>query len=110
MKNIRIYISPTYKKELKKLKRKNYPVELISICLKAILENDTSKLRKMKHHQLKGKWKGYNEFHPSRIGNFNNSTYDQWIVVYSLNHNELILTLVTTGDHKILDKHAPSKI
>ena len=64
----------------------------------------------MKHHQLKGKWKGYNEFHPSRIGNFNNSTCDQWIVVYSLNHNELILTLVTTGDHKILDKHAPSKI
>ncbi|GAA2867088.1 hypothetical protein [Lactobacillus intestinalis] len=55
MKNIRIYISPTYKKELKKLKRKNYPVELISICLKAILENDTSKLKKMKHHQLKGK-------------------------------------------------------
>lgn len=45
MKNIRIYISPTYKKELKKLKRKNYPVELISICPKAILENEAPSIK-----------------------------------------------------------------
>lgn len=77
--------------------------------MKAILENDTKKLRKIKHHQLKGKWKGYNEFHPARISSFSNSNYDQWIVVYSLTHHQLILTLVTTGDHKILDKHNPPK-
>lgn len=102
MTDFEVYVSPTYKRELKKLKRKHYPIKLISVCLRAILKNDTKQRMKIKDHPLKGKWKGYNEFHPARISNLNN--YDQWLVIYKISHQKLILTLVATGDHEILNK------
>ncbi len=60
-------------------------------------------LRKIKDHALSGQWQGYREFHPGRFSNYGKK-YDSWIVIYTINHNELILTLVTTGDHKILGR------
>lgn len=54
MKQVEIYFSPTYKKELKKLKKKNYPIKLITQCLKAIIAQDNKILKKIKHHSLQG--------------------------------------------------------
>ncbi|WP_241408989.1 type II toxin-antitoxin system YafQ family toxin, partial [Lactiplantibacillus plantarum] len=49
----------------------------------------------------KGQWRGYREFHPARYENYGKN-YDSWIVIYQLNHNELVLLLVATGSHEIL--------
>ena len=86
MKQVEIYFSPTYKKELKKLKKKNYPIKLII------------------------HWKGFNEFHPGRLSSNSNLNYDQWIVIYTFSKNKLILTLVSTGNHEILTKHKPKTL
>lgn len=47
MKQVEVYFSPTYKKELKKLKKKNYPIKLITQCLKAIIAQDNKILKKL---------------------------------------------------------------
>ncbi|WP_158179101.1 type II toxin-antitoxin system mRNA interferase toxin, RelE/StbE family, partial [Lactiplantibacillus plantarum] len=54
-------------------------------------------------HALKGNWRGYREFHPARYGNYGKN-YDNWIVIYQLDHDELILLLVATGSHEILNQ------
>lgn len=93
--------TPRFKRSFKKLKKKHYPVELIMYCLGAIIENDTSTMRRIKVHSLTGEWKGYSEFHPSRYSTIG-STYDNWIVIYRIDNDELVLVLVDTGDHHVL--------
>ncbi|MCT3432178.1 type II toxin-antitoxin system mRNA interferase toxin, RelE/StbE family, partial [Lactobacillus helveticus] len=41
--------------------------------------------------------------HPARYGNYGKN-YDNWIVIYQLDHDELILLLVATGSHEILNQ------
>ncbi|TPR26155.1 type II toxin-antitoxin system mRNA interferase toxin, RelE/StbE family [Apilactobacillus micheneri] len=90
-----------FKKNLKRLKKKHYPVNVIKPCLNAIINNNTNVCNKIKDHKLSGKWKDYREFHPSRYSNYG-SNFDNWIIIYKINNNELILTLVNTGNHQIL--------
>ncbi|MCI1290224.1 MAG: type II toxin-antitoxin system YafQ family toxin [Lactobacillus sp.] len=107
MSNFEIYASPTFKKELKRLKRKHYPINLITICLQAIMTRDPANLTKIKDHPLTGNWKGFREFHTARIESHGHRNYDQWIVIYKISDQKLILTLVATGNHEILTKHDP---
>lgn len=91
----------TFQRQLKKLAKKHYPVRLLAPCIDAILAQDTFILRRIKDHALKGNWQGYREFHPGRYTSKIQS--DAWIVVYRLEAEALILTLVATGNHAILD-------
>ena len=43
-------------------------------------------------HELKGKWKGYRECHIS----------PDWLLIYYVNHEVLVLTLARTGTHSEL--------
>ena len=86
----------------KKMLKKHYPVELIQKGLIAIAENNNNILLKIKDHSLSNNWKGYRAFHPGRLSNKNHKTLDNWIVIYKISDNKLILTLVDTGQHKIL--------
>lgn len=97
-----IKYTSSFLRELKKLRKKHYPVKLLSNCLKAISEQDINTLRRIKDHALQGKWNGYREFHPSRYSNYGKN-YDQWIVVYKINKDQLVLTLISTGTHEILN-------
>ncbi|KRM94683.1 type II toxin-antitoxin system YafQ family toxin [Loigolactobacillus rennini] len=90
-----------FKRELKKLAKKHFPVKVLIPCLKAIIEQDKPSLIKIKDHALTGSWSDYREFHPARYGNYGKA-FDNWIVVYKINQDELILLLVTTGNHDIL--------
>ncbi|WP_203652163.1 type II toxin-antitoxin system mRNA interferase toxin, RelE/StbE family [Secundilactobacillus yichangensis] len=93
---------PTFKREFKKLKKKHYPVELVSLCLHAIDEQDAEILTQIDDHALHGNWAGYREFHPARYKSKFKREYDQWIVIYRIEHEELVLVLVATGDHSLL--------
>lgn len=98
---MKIELSKTFIREYKRLKKKHYPVKEINACLKAIIEHNVSVLTKVKDHALSGKWQGYREFHPARIGAYGKE-YDGWIVVYQIKSQELVLVLVATGTHDIL--------
>lgn len=103
---MKIKQTPSFERQLKKLAKKNYPISLLKLCLEAVVEQDSRTLKRIKDHALKGKWSSYREFHPTRYGNYG-KTYDNWIVIYyldHLDHDELILVLVATGTHEILDQ------
>ncbi|MCV3315782.1 type II toxin-antitoxin system YafQ family toxin [Pediococcus ethanolidurans] len=70
----------------------------------AIIEQDTVILKRLKDHALKGSWHVHRKFHPARYGNYGN-LYDNWVVIYCLNRNELVLLLVATGSHEVLNKN-----
>lgn len=70
----------------------------------AIIEQDTVILKRLKDHALKRSWHGYREFRLARYGNYGNS-YDNWVGIYCLNRNELVLLLVATGSHEVLNKN-----
>ena len=88
-------------RKLAQYKRKHYPVQDIGPCLEAIIKKDNKVLRRIKDHALTGDWSGYRCFHPGRF-NSKRKTMDDWIVVYIIDHNKLIVTVATTGPHKIL--------
>lgn len=98
---MQIQSTTSFERELRKLARKHYPITVLTPCLAAIIKQDGPILRKIKDHALRGKWKGYREFHPARYGNYSRG-FDDWIVVYCLADQRLKLILVTTGNHKIL--------
>ncbi|EHN58754.1 type II toxin-antitoxin system YafQ family toxin [Oenococcus kitaharae] len=95
--------TPSFERQLKKLAKKHFPVSVLKACLKALAEQDQAILKRIKDHALKGKWRGYREFHPARYGSYG-QIYDSWIVIYQLNDEELVLLLVATGSHEILDQ------
>lgn len=68
MNQVRVKVTKQYERNLKKLKKKHYPLELIDECLDAIV-NDNSVVRiQIRDHFLRGNWKGYREFYPGTIG------------------------------------------
>lgn len=100
---MKIVRTPKFKHQLKKLVKKHYPVEVLVPCLEAIINKDEKILKKIKDHKLTGAWKNYREFHPARYASFGKKL-DSWIVIYEIRKEEVILVLVTTGDHEILNK------
>lgn len=107
--SVDIWITNSFARELKKQKKANYPIHLITKCLGYIVNNNEDKRKQIKDHQLKGQWKNYREFHPARISNESGKQFDQWIVIYLREGSKLKLTLVATGDHTILHKINPNK-
>ena len=93
----------TFERELKRLAKKHFPITILKPCLKAVVEQDVLVLKRIKDHALKGNWQGYREFHPARYKNYGKN-YDNWIVIYQLDHNELVLLLIATGSHEILNQ------
>ncbi|WP_124976399.1 type II toxin-antitoxin system RelE/ParE family toxin [Ligilactobacillus salitolerans] len=98
---MKIKATKAFERELKRLNKKQYPIKVLKPCLAAIIAQDRQTLKQIKDHALQGKWHGYREFHPARYGSYGKQ-YDGWIVVYKLDHEELVLLLVTTGPHEIL--------
>lgn len=107
--SVDVWVTSIFARELKKQKKANYPIHLITKCLSYIINDDQEKRAKMKDHQLKGKWKKYREFHPARISNSSGKELDQWVVVYIREGSKLKLTLVASGDHSIFNKVKPAR-
>ncbi|MFB9769032.1 type II toxin-antitoxin system YafQ family toxin [Lactiplantibacillus modestisalitolerans] len=100
---MKIKQTASFERQLKKLAKKHFPVVVLKACVKAIIERDDAVLKRIKDHALNGKWHGYREFHPARYGHYGKA-YDGWIVIYRLERDELILLLVATGSHEVLNQ------
>ena len=87
---MKIEQTPSFKRDYKKLKKKHYDMNELKKAVETLVVQDSQRLMtKYKDHALKGQWKGYRELHIE--GN--------WLLIYKINNEAIILTLVRTGSH-----------
>lgn len=80
-----------YKKDVKKAKKRNYPMqELYDVILK--LANGEPLEERFCDHKLEGKWANHRELH----------IRPDWLLIYQIKDDVLILELSRTGTHSDL--------
>lgn len=91
---MKIRSTPSFKKALKRYKKKHYSLNLLDECITAIATNDSKILKKHRAHKLTKKF----ELHIT----------DDWLLIYDFDSTTgvLILVLVTMGNHDDLKKLA----
>ncbi|MFC2339199.1 MAG: type II toxin-antitoxin system YafQ family toxin [Olsenella sp.] len=91
LKSIRVL--PQFERDVKRLKKKHFPLDKLRSAVSAIFKDSRDELRRLHDHELKGNWLGYRELHIER----------SWLLTYRVDCDELVLVLVRTGSHdKIL--------
>lgn len=86
-------IRPTskFQKDLKKAKRRGYNIDLLTEIIKK-LADDIPLPQKNRDHQLFGNYIGCRECHIT----------PDWLLIYEISNDELILYLTRTGTHSDL--------
>lgn len=81
-----------FSKDLKKIKKRGYNLELLNNVVHK-LQNDEPLEAKNKDHNLTGNWNGFRECH----------IQPDWLLIYRVYENKLLLVLTRTGTHSDLD-------
>lgn len=81
----------TFKKEYRKIIKRGYDSSLFEEVVR-MLVNEIQLPQKYRDHELKGEFKGYRECH----------IQPDWLLIYKIEDNKLILTLARTGTHSDL--------
>lgn len=77
-------------RDIKKYKNKHFDMKKFYEVLEYLQNGNTEILRNnYRDHSLKGEWKGFRELH---IDN-------DWLLVYMIENNHLIITLTRMGSH-----------
>ena len=80
-----------FKRNYKLMKKRGLVIELLDKAIGILAETGTLP-PEYEDHELKGKWKGFRECHIA---------FD-WLLIYKIEKNMLILTLTRTGTHSDL--------
>lgn len=86
-----IVLTSMFKKDLKTAKKRGYDLSLLNSVVD-ILAAGKSLPEKYKNHSLVGNYKGCCECHIT----------PDWLLIYEISNNELILYLTRTGTHSDL--------
>ena len=86
--NYKTFMTSQFKKDLKLAKKRGYAIELINNII-SLLASGEKLPAKNKDHALTGNYSGYRECHIE----------PDWLLVYEINDEELILILTRTGTH-----------
>lgn len=81
-----------FRRDLKRVIKRGYDINLLRETVMQLAEG-ISLQEKYKDHALTGDWKGYRECH----------IQPDWLLVYRIYENTLILSLTRTGTHSDLD-------
>ncbi|WP_325200865.1 type II toxin-antitoxin system YafQ family toxin [Oscillibacter sp.] len=81
----------SFKKDYKRVKRRGYDIELLENVLELLARQEPLP-PKYKDHALTGEYKGFRECHIT----------PNWLLVYEIHDQELILVLTRTGTHSDL--------
>ncbi len=81
----------TFKKDFKRIVRRGYDIRLLEKTIE-ILANGDPLPQKYKDHPLTGDYAGFRECHIT----------PDWLLIYRISNNELILYLTRTGTHSDL--------
>ena len=89
----KVYSTNTFKKDIIKAKKSGLNINELNSVIKSIANNEILDT-KYKDHALKGNWIGYRECH----------IRPDWILVYRIVNEKLLLVLQRTGTHSELFK------
>lgn len=81
----------SFKKDYKKILKRHLNIHDMETVMD-MLANEQPLPEKYKDHALTGDWKGFRECH----------IQPDWLLIYEINNNELILYLTRTGSHSDL--------
>lgn len=81
----------TFKKDYKRVKKRGYDTRLLEKVI-ADLASGAELDEKYRDHALTGAWKGYRECHIT----------PDWLLIYKIVDEELVLFLTRTGTHSEL--------
>ena len=83
--------SAQFKKDFDRMKKRGFPMHELKSIIETLAQE---KPLAQKHcdHALKGKYKSFRECH----------IRPDWLLVYQIDHNELVLTAQRTGTHSDL--------
>lgn len=80
-----------FKKDFKTVLKRGYDIKLLEEVIEMLIDNKPLPL-KNKDHNLKGDYSGFRECHIT----------PDWLLIYKIEENELILSLMRTGTHSDL--------
>lgn len=86
-----IIFTSKFKKDYKLAIRRGLPIEELDSVIKLLTQDDPLPL-KYKDHDLSGNFKGFRECH----------ILPDWLLIYKVSNNNLILVLARTGTHSDL--------
>jgi len=86
-----IFLSSKFKKDFKLVKKRNYNAEELEAVVNILREEKTLPA-KYKDHALHGDYEGFRECH----------ILPDWLLIYQIKQDKLILFLVRTGSHSDL--------
>lgn len=85
---LNIQYQSKFKKDLRLLAKRGYDMKKINNVI-TMLAEEKPLPEKYQDHALKGSWTGYRECH----------ILPDWLLIYSINNNVLLLTVVRSGTH-----------
>ena len=80
-----------FKKDFKRIKKRGYDISSLEKIVE-LLANEVPLPEQFKDHNLSGNYNGFRECHIA----------PDWLLVYQVNNNELVLVLSRTGSHSDL--------
>ena len=86
-----LIITTQFKKDLKRIKKRGLDLNSLKFVLDTIQKQETLPL-KYKDHALVGNYKGFRECHIE----------PDWLLIYTISNEKLILTASRTGSHSDL--------
>lgn len=89
--NKKVVLTTQFKKDYKLAIKRNLPIEELDAVI-SLLVKDNPLPEKYKDHDLSGTWKGFRECH----------IQPNWLLIYLISNDRLILTLARTGSHSDL--------
>ena len=83
-----------FKKDYKLIKKRGYDISLLKTVVKLIQQGDQQErlVKEYDDHPLEGNWKGHRELH----------IQSNWLLIYYIREDVLVLSLVRTGSHSDL--------
>ena len=81
----------TIKKDFKRIKKRGYDISRLEKIVE-LLANEVPLPEQFKDHNLSGNYNGFRECHIA----------PDWLLIYQVNNNELVLVLSRTGSHSDL--------
>lgn len=80
-----------FKKDFKRIKKRGYDISRLEKIVE-LLANEVPLPEQLKDHNLSGNYNGFRECHIA----------PDWLLIYQVNNNELVLVLSRTGSHSDL--------
>lgn len=88
---LKLVTTSQFRKDYKRIKKRGYKLTLLEKIINTLLAQKTLPA-KYRDHPLSGDWSGYRECH----------ILPDWLLIYRIEENLLVLTLSRTGTHSDL--------